>query len=102
MLTWRINVFGRARELCESRGGCPGLHVPVSHRYGLYGRETTLNSNCRGIQSPGAVCESRGGRPGLPVHYRPYGLRGRKVTLNFSTSQLRTQELCESEGVRGV
>ena len=28
------------------------------------------------------VCESRGGRPGLPVPNSPYGLCGRKATLN--------------------
>ena len=32
-----------ALELCESRGGRPGLHVPYSP-YGLCGPETTLNS----------------------------------------------------------
>ena len=29
------------------------------------------------------VCESRGGRPGLPVPNSPYGLCGRKATLNL-------------------
>ena len=28
------------------------------------------------------LCESRGGRPGLPVPNSPYGLCGRKATLN--------------------
>ena len=28
------------------------------------------------------LCESRGGRPGLPVPNSPYGLSGRKATLN--------------------
>ena len=28
------------------------------------------------------TCESRGGRPGLPVPNSPYGLFGRKTTLN--------------------
>ena len=32
----------RAQELCESRGGCPGLPVPNS-LYGLWGRKATLN-----------------------------------------------------------
>ena len=32
----------RAQELCESRGGRPGLPVPNSS-YGLYGRKATLN-----------------------------------------------------------
>ena len=34
----------RAQELCESRGGHPGLPVPNSP-YGLCGRKATLNSN---------------------------------------------------------
>ena len=32
----------RAQELCESRGGRPGLPVPNS-AYGLCGRKSTLN-----------------------------------------------------------
>ena len=35
-----LGVF-RALELCESRGGRPGLHVPNS-LYGLCGRKGTL------------------------------------------------------------
>ena len=30
------------------------------------------------------LCESRGGRPGLPVPNNPYGLCGRKATLNLN------------------
>ena len=29
------------------------------------------------------LCESRGGRPALPVPSSPYGLCGRKATLNY-------------------
>ena len=36
------------------------------------------------------MCESRGGRPGLPVPNSPYGLCGRKETLNCSISELRS------------
>ena len=35
--------FNRAQELCESRGGRPGLPVPNSP-YSLYGCKATLNS----------------------------------------------------------
>ena len=35
--------FNRVQELCESRGGRPGLPVPNSP-YGLYGCKATLNS----------------------------------------------------------
>ena len=45
------------------------------------------------------LCESRGGRPGLPVPNSPYGLCGRKATLN-STITTRVLELCESRGGR--
>ena len=34
------------------------------------------------------MCESRGGRPGLPVRNRPYGLCGRKATLNLGKPKL--------------
>ena len=51
----------RSQELCESRGGRPGLPVP-NGPYGLCGRKATLNSLVRGQE----LCESRGGRPGSP------------------------------------
>ena len=76
MVTFGAFVF-RAQELCESRGGCPGLPVPNSP-YGLCGRKATLKD--RGQE----LCESRGGCPGLPVPNNPYGLCGRKATLNSS------------------
>ena len=53
-------AFCRAQELCESRGGRPGLPVPDSP-YGLRGRKATLKNRAQ------ELCESRGGRPGLPV-----------------------------------
>ena len=37
------------------------------------------------------LCESGGGRPGLPVPNSPYGLCGRKATLN------RTRTTCMTE-----
>ena len=46
------------------------------------------------------MCESRGGRPGLPVPNSPYGLRGRKATLNERVEDFRVQELCQSRGGR--
>ena len=35
------------------------------------------------------LCESRGGRPGLPVPEGPYGLCGRKTTLNPKSLRFR-------------
>ena len=42
-ITWCFYTTG-ANELCESRGGRPGLLVPNS-LHGLCGRKPTLNSN---------------------------------------------------------
>ena len=44
------------------------------------------------------LCKNQGGRPGLPVPNGPYGLLGRKATLNPYCH--RGQELCESRGGR--
>ena len=41
-------------------------------------RNATVNLNTGAEQ----LCESRGGRPGAPVPNSPYGLCGRKATLN--------------------
>ena len=39
-----MRIFGRTQELCESRGGRPGL--PVSNSpYGLCGHKAALNIN---------------------------------------------------------
>ncbi len=48
------------------------------------------------------LCESGGGRAGLHVPNSPYGLCGRKATLNLNraTLKIRVQELCESGGGR--
>ena len=46
-----LSHVSRAQELCESRGGRPGLPVPNSP-YGLCGRMATLNTDA---QSSGAV-----------------------------------------------
>ena len=45
MFTYLLLQSFRAQELCESRGGRPGLPVPDSP-YGLCGRKATLNLNC--------------------------------------------------------
>ena len=62
----------RGQELCESRGGRPGLPVPNSP-YGVCGRKATVKKNGKAVRSE-VRCESRGGRPGLPVPNSPHGL----------------------------
>ena len=49
----------RVQELCESRGGRPGLPV-LNSLYGLCGRKATLNDCSFRTQE---LCENRGGRP---------------------------------------
>ena len=74
------SFYSEAQEVCESRGGRPGLPV-ASSPYGLCGRKATLNYEFRAQE----LCENRGGRPRLPVANSPYGLYGpkaaRKVNL---------------------
>ena len=76
----------RAPELCQSRGGRRGLHVPNSS-YGLCGRKATLNE----------LCGSRGGRRGVHVPNSSYGLCGGKASNN---ARIRAEKLCESRGGR--
>ena len=40
-----VGIIHRAEELCERRGGRPGLPVPNSPYNGLCGREATLNNS---------------------------------------------------------
>ena len=61
-----------AQELCESRGGRPGLPVPSSP-YGLCGRKATLNLRCVKVEVA------------VPDSNSPCGLCGRKATLNLSS-----------------
>ena len=71
----------RAQELCESRGGRPGLPVPNSP-CDLCGRKSTLDLNWPNRAQK--LCESGGGRPGLPVPNSPCDLCGRKSTLDLN------------------
>ena len=77
----------RAQQLCESRGGRPGLPVPNSP-YDLCGRKARFEKvKCIKAQE---LCESRGGRPGPPAPNSAYGLRGRKATLKkFSLPEFK-------------
>ena len=49
-----IRERGRVQELCESRGGRPGLLAPNSS-YGLCGRKATLNSNSPTLKARSCV-----------------------------------------------
>ena len=57
----------RGQELSECRGALLGLPFIIVRMISV------------DVKQP---CESRGGRPGLPVHNSPYGLCGRKATVN--------------------
>ena len=82
-------MFDEAQELCEGRGGCPGL--PVSYTgyipYGLCGRKATF-------EEAQELFENRSERPELSVPKSPYGLCGRKATFE------EAQELFENRGER--
>ena len=52
----------RAQELCESRGGRPGLRVCIRLCVCIY--YTFMRVHAHIVQE---LCESRGGRPGLSV-----------------------------------
>ena len=57
----------QAQELCESRGGRPGLTVPNKPTVSV-----DVKQHFSAVpQSLGTVCESRGGRPGLTVPNKP-------------------------------
>ena len=84
----------RAQELCECRGGRPGLSFP-NNPYGECGRKATLDlilhhrdqEPCSNIEldlvshRAQELCGSLGDRPGLPVPNSPYGPCGRKATF---------------------
>ena len=79
--------------------------IPHGRTLTFTGRYLFLKINLSSIatelktgQSSGAVCECRGGRPRLHVPDKPYGLCGRKASLN--SVLVRAQELCESRSGR--
>ena len=58
------------------------VHVPMLEKRYNGADFGTARRQILDHQSSGAVCESRGGRPLFPVPNKPYGLYGRKATLN--------------------
>ena len=93
------------QELCESRGGRPGLSVLTSLLVSVdvklyiepcFGIGLSLSLICQlpsedikhhfiiiGFRAQ-ELRERRGGRPGFPVPNSPYGFYGRKAALNLS------------------
>ena len=69
----------RSQELCESRGGRPGLPVPNSP-YGLCGREATLNLNLHYLPTTGVHTTSL-----------LFSLTSRLISLPESRDQLQSQ-----------
>ena len=87
----------RAQQLCESRGGRPGLSVP-NKPYCFCGRKATVKKKKKTDFRVQELCESRGGRPGLPVpNSPPYGLCGRKAKAKAVQMAVRRRSQSESE-----
>ena len=75
-------------QLNIQRGDAISLMVSVAGKHHVYLLKTQFR-----VQE---LCESRDGRPGLPVPNSPYGLCGRKATLNFKTRVvLNTRKMCK-------
>ena len=67
----------------EHRRWCTGAGIPTSNgllRTAKYKTREHQRKPVRGQE----LCESRGGHPGLPVPNSPYGLCGRKATMNLN------------------
>ena len=63
----------------QNQSTSPLLYIPIISS-STPGQLVSSQSFCRAQ----VLCESRGGRPGLPIPNSPYGLCGRKVTLNLN------------------
>ena len=72
----------QSSELCESRGGRPGVPVP-NKPYGFYGSKAPWKKKAYQAE----LCESRSGRHGRPVPNKPYGFCARKATLKRNVSR---------------
>ena len=79
----------RGQELCESRGGRPGLPVP-NNPYGFCGRKIPLNLNSARVRAQ-ELCESEVAVPSS----LSLSVCGLELCARF-----RAQELCESRGGR--
>ena len=53
----------------------------------------TATTAMSAINKAQELCDNGGGRPGFPVPNSPYGLCGRKATLNLNAIRLPTREL---------
>ena len=91
-----VELIIRAQELCESRGGHPGLPAPSSP-YSRCGRKATLNLELS--QSSGAAWKSRWPSSNPRLHQGPNGLCGLKQPLEKKKNGT-AQKLCESRSGR--
>ena len=97
---WSVDIklhmkkYPRAQELCESRGGRPGLPVPNS-AYGLCGRKATLNCSIKELRRCVKVEADVLGSPSLIVRAVSVDIK-----LHMKKKNPRVQEMCESRGGR--
>ena len=64
-----------------------GLEKGLQDSYKLWFVGSVSDAVLQSIKAQ-ELCESRGGRPGLPVPKSPYGLCGRKATLNMNLNSV--------------
>ena len=93
---WCRTFSHRAQELCESRGGLPGLPF-LNSPYGFCGRKATFTEEVTvSQQSSGYVWKSRW-PSWAPL---PYGLCGRKATFAEAVTVFPTElRICVKVGV---
>ena len=63
----KLTLKNRAQNLCESRGGCPGLPVP-NKPYGFYERKATLNHESGSYPKLKSCVKVEVGVLGSPCH----------------------------------
>ena len=102
----KATLKNRAQELCEGRGGRPGLSVAANSPYGLCGRKATLNWNRRAKRTCGWLPARDCGV--LPVHAVVSAQRACRTvqqsylaapTLDIVQPQRRSRGACPVAGV---
>ena len=84
-------LIPRAQELCESRGGHPGLPVPKKPTVSV---DVKQHFNQPQNDRTQELCKSRGGRPGLPVPNKP--------TVSVDVKQHSTMSIPLSSSAQSV